>query len=274
MGKQGKSKTNGSKPRSAPYPKKATVDVRFEGDAPAPAPAPAPAIAASVKSASKPKPKTNTTAPAPAPQSEKAKGKQKALPATTLPGSFILIAGSYEKLLYGIEGSYPPHNIDSGDGLVNRVVKPDLTPIFIFPAHLAFVKCVAASPGGKWLATGSEDEFIKVWDLRRRKEVGSLSQHTGMSLLFVFCPVLRGGRLIGRINHFITFPYVLAFIVYFGRWDYFAFQDIGLESTEELERTFRTSQLGRRASHRPSRFECRKGSDTQNVGSDEGTRCR
>jgi WD40 repeat protein len=83
-------------------------------------------------------------------------------------------------LLYGIEGSYPPADVDSGDGLVNQIVKPDLTPIFIFPAHLAFVKCVAASPGGKWLATGSEDEFIKVWDLRRRKEVGSLSQHTGM----------------------------------------------------------------------------------------------
>lgn len=182
MGKQGKSKANGPKARTAPYNKKATVDVRFEGDAPAPSP-----VSVPVKSASKPKPKPNPTAAAPAPQSEKAKGKQKALPLSTLPGSFILIAGSYEKLLYGIEGSYPPHNVDSGDGLVNRVVKPDLTPIFIFPAHLAFVKCVAASPGGKWLATGSEDEFIKVWDLRRRKEVGSLSQHTGMSHVYRSC---------------------------------------------------------------------------------------
>jgi len=39
---------------------------------------------------------------------------------------------------------------------------------------------VAASPqGGKWLATGSGDEIIKVWDLRRRKEVGGLMQHEG-----------------------------------------------------------------------------------------------
>jgi protein MAK11 len=177
MGKQGKSKSNGSKPRSAPYSKKATVDVRFEGDAPAPAPV----AAAPIKSATKSKSKPAPTAPAPVTttQSEKAKGKQKALPPTTIPGSFILVAGSYEKLLYGIEGSYPAADKDSGDGLVNQIVKPDLTPIFIFPAHLAFVKCVAASPGGKWLATGSEDEFVKVWDLRRRKEVGSLSQHTG-----------------------------------------------------------------------------------------------
>jgi len=180
MGKQGKSKSNGSKARSAPYSKKATVDVRFEGDAPAPAPAPV--AAASTKSAMKSKAApTPASAPDVSTKSEKAKGKQKALPPTTIPGSFILIAGSYEKLLYGIEGSYPAADKDSGDGLVNQTVKPDLTPIFIFPAHLAFVKCVAASPGGKWLATGSEDEFIKVWDLRRRKEVGSLSQHTGRS---------------------------------------------------------------------------------------------
>ena len=201
MGKQGKSKPNGSKARNAPYNKKATVDVRFEGDAPASVPAPV--AVKSLKSQSKP-------ASAPAPVSEKAKGKQKALPPTTLPGSFILIAGSYEKLLYGIEGSYPPHNLDSGDGLVNRVVKPDLTPIFIFPAHLAFVKCVAASPGGKWLATGSEDEFIKVWDLRRRKEVGSLSQHTGRSTIMT--AMGRMADEIGSITslHFPTSSHLLS----------------------------------------------------------------
>ncbi|ORX33564.1 WD40-repeat-containing domain protein [Kockovaella imperatae] len=84
------------------------------------------------------------------------------------PSTFIIVAGSYEKLLYGIEGSYSSSTREA-----------ELKPIFIFPAHLACVKAVAASPGGKWLATGSEDEFVKVWDLRRRKEVGSLSQHQG-----------------------------------------------------------------------------------------------
>ena len=84
------------------------------------------------------------------------------------PSTFMIVAGSYEKLLYGLEGTF-----DSSSG------SPSLKPIFIFPAHLACVKAIAASPGGKWLATGSEDEFIKIWDLRRRKEVGSLSQHEG-----------------------------------------------------------------------------------------------
>lgn len=106
-------------------------------------------------------------------------------PTTITQDSFVVIAGSYEKLLYGIEGTYPlpdpsadrkaGHNKDDGPE------RPTTRPVFIFPAHLAYVKCIAASPGGKWLATGSEDEFIKVWDLRRRKEVGSLSQHSGMS---------------------------------------------------------------------------------------------
>ena len=48
--------------------------------------------------------------------------------------------------------------------------EPTLKPIFIFPAHVACVKAVAASPeGGKWLATGSTDEIIKVWDLTKER---------------------------------------------------------------------------------------------------------
>ena len=58
-----------------------------------------------------------------------------------------------------------------------------LRPIFIFPAHVSCVKAVSGSPmGGKWLATGSVDEIVKVWDLRRRKEIGGLMQHEGECL--------------------------------------------------------------------------------------------
>lgn len=193
MGKQGKSKSNGlgDRVRPAPY-KKPTVEVRFEGEPSAAttkaksSSAPAPAAVATAK----PKPaKADAALPV---KSEKAKGKERASPptSTNVPGSFIVIAGSYEKLLYGIEGSYPTPEGQEDDGQVNKTVRPDFTPIFIFPAHLAFVKAIAASPGGKWLATGSEDEFIKVWDLRRRKEVGSLSQHTGEFGLCLFADSL------------------------------------------------------------------------------------
>ncbi|OJA11518.1 hypothetical protein AZE42_09431 [Rhizopogon vesiculosus] len=110
-------------------------------------------------------------------QSPTTKGKEKAKlstkPEITLPTSFKIIAGSYEKLLYGLDGSVSLNEDNDG-------YKFELKPSFIFPAHVSCIKSVAASPnGGKWLATGSADEVIKVWDLRRKKEVGGLMHHEG-----------------------------------------------------------------------------------------------
>ncbi|KAJ7493211.1 WD40-repeat-containing domain protein [Mycena galericulata] len=92
---------------------------------------------------------------------------------TPLPSTFKVIAGSYEKLLYGLEGSVS-YDADAS------TLAFELKPVFIFPAHVSCIKAVAASPhGGKWLATGSADEIVKVWDLRRRKEIGGLMHHEG-----------------------------------------------------------------------------------------------
>ncbi|KAF8489911.1 WD40-repeat-containing domain protein [Russula emetica] len=94
---------------------------------------------------------------------------------TSFPSSFKIIAGSYERLLYGLEGTT---SVSSTTGASE--LEWTLKPIFIFPAHVSCIKAVAASPqGGKWLASGSGDEIVKVWDLRRRKEVGGLMQHEG-----------------------------------------------------------------------------------------------
>ncbi|KAF8273186.1 WD40-repeat-containing domain protein [Lactarius quietus] len=99
-------------------------------------------------------------------------GKEK--PESSRPSSFKVIAGSYERLLYGLQGTVSAVSPAASE------LQWTLTPIFIFPAHVSCIKSVAASPqGGKWLATGSGDEIIKVWDLRRRKEVGGLMQHEG-----------------------------------------------------------------------------------------------
>ncbi|CAE6460776.1 unnamed protein product [Rhizoctonia solani] len=99
-------------------------------------------------------------------------------PDTALPSTFKIVVGTYEKLLYGLEGRIEDAP-KSGD-LSGRELAINLKPVFIFPAHVACVRAVAASPqGGKWLATGSTDEIVKVWDLRRRKEVGGLIQHQG-----------------------------------------------------------------------------------------------
>jgi protein MAK11 len=101
--------------------------------------------------------------------------KQPETSGSAAPSTFKIIVGTYEKLLYGLEG-----RVESSKESPEQL-SVSLNPIFIFPAHVACVRAVAASPqGGKWLATGSTDEIIKVWDLRRRKEIGGLVQHQGM----------------------------------------------------------------------------------------------
>ncbi|KAI0322778.1 WD40-repeat-containing domain protein [Amylostereum chailletii] len=117
----------------------------------------------------------------------KASSKPKSEPAvdeepSPLPTSFKVVAGSYEKLLYGFDGTYS--NTPSSS---SSTLEWSLNPIFIFPAHVSSVKAVAASPqGGKWLATGITDEIIKVWDLRRRREIGGLLHHEGSITHLVF----------------------------------------------------------------------------------------
>ncbi|CCA68745.1 related to MAK11 protein (maintenance of killer toxin-encoding satellite M1 dsRNA) [Serendipita indica DSM 11827] len=119
-----------------------------------------------------PRKKKATMSPKVEVTSTKAKTTEKITVAqSTTPNSskpLIVVAGSYDKILYGLQ--IEPEK-DSG---------AEFKPVFCFPAHISCVKAVAASPqGGKWLATGATDETIKIWDLRRRKELGSLQQHQG-----------------------------------------------------------------------------------------------
>jgi len=139
-------------------------------------------VNSTLKLSAKSKGKQRETVPASvetpsSPKQKKVRSQTKASSSTPRPPStFKLVTGSYEKLLYGLEGSI---TLDEGDG--NRI-SVNLKPIFIFPAHVSCVKAISGSPmGGKWLATGSVDEIVKVWDLRRRKEVGGLMQHQGES---------------------------------------------------------------------------------------------
>ncbi|TCD68009.1 hypothetical protein EIP91_011620 [Steccherinum ochraceum] len=110
------------------------------------------------------------TSPATKIPSKKAKKTSKPT-LVPLPTAFTVITGSYEKLLYGLQGQV---------SVEGSQYKFTIKPVFIFPAHVSSIKAAAASPsGGKWLATGSADEIIKVWDLRRRKEIGGLMHHEG-----------------------------------------------------------------------------------------------
>ncbi|WFD00099.1 Protein mak11 [Malassezia yamatoensis] len=83
-----------------------------------------------------------------------------------------IVVGSYERFLYGLAAFMRV----TQEGSYECVIEPQ----FVFPAHVASIRAVAcAGDGAKWLCTGGTDETIKVWDLRRKKEVGALIGHEG-----------------------------------------------------------------------------------------------
>ncbi|KAK4705518.1 protein MAK11, partial [Phenoliferia sp. Uapishka_3] len=158
---KGKGKGKGKAKESAPPAKQpATKRARFEGPA-------SPAVKAV------------------APKAKKGKSEGKKPVAATTPAApitFVVSAGSYERLLYGISCTFVP-STSKDSGLPYEL---DFNPIFSFPAHLSSLRSVAASVlpsaatgserkvGGKYLVSGGMDEVVKVWDLKRKKEVGTL----------------------------------------------------------------------------------------------------
>ncbi|KAF9428722.1 hypothetical protein BGZ94_001322 [Podila epigama] len=78
---------------------------------------------------------------------------------------FRIVAGTYENILYGVDAYW------------NEDMTLRLSPIFIFSAHIGCIKSLAT--GGHFLASGSTDEKIQLYDLKRRKELGALLQHQG-----------------------------------------------------------------------------------------------
>jgi WD40 repeat protein/serine/threonine protein kinase len=59
---------------------------------------------------------------------------------------------------------------------LDRLCHPD---VFTLRGHKAEVYCVAYSPDGKRLASGSDDNTVKVWDAQTGRELLSLTGHTG-----------------------------------------------------------------------------------------------
>ncbi|CAD6887994.1 unnamed protein product [Tilletia laevis] len=112
--------------------------------------------------------------------------------------SFRIVTGSYERLLYGFQATLSPSTSEA-------TLSVTLKPYFIFPAHVSAIKTVACGPeGSRWLATGGTDELIKIWDLKKRVEVGALTGHEGTitSLSFPSRTFLISTGSDGRINIF------------------------------------------------------------------------
>ncbi|KAF8579944.1 WD40 repeat-like protein [Ramaria rubella] len=158
-------------------PPKVRKDPKQSAKATSAAKTPTPLVVKTPKKSKGKEPAVSTKAPE---EGVETVAEEQTLP--TYPKTFKIIAGSYEKLLYGLEATFVE---DDTPGSSAHQLK--LKPIFIFPAHVSCVKAVAASPaGGKWLATGSADEIVKVWDLRRRKEIGGLIHHEGSITYLTF----------------------------------------------------------------------------------------
>ncbi|KAG0273089.1 p21-activated protein kinase-interacting protein 1-like protein [Linnemannia exigua] len=85
---------------------------------------------------------------------------------------FRIVAGTYENILYGVDAYW------------NEDMTLRLSPIFIFSAHIGCIKSLAI--GGQFLASGSTDEKIQLYDLKRRKELGALLQHQGTITALTF----------------------------------------------------------------------------------------
>lgn len=83
----------------------------------------------------------------------------------------LVSVGSYERVLYGIDVSQ---------------ITADGTPkvAFAMAAHTGNIRCITS--GGRFLATGSSDETVRIFDIKKRKDVGSLSQHQGTVTALAF----------------------------------------------------------------------------------------
>ncbi|KAI7851650.1 WD40-repeat-containing domain protein [Circinella umbellata] len=86
---------------------------------------------------------------------------------------FRIVTGTYERILYGINAYWKNKEEES-----STTPKLRMDPIFIIPAHTGCIRTV--NIGGQFLASGSTDEVIRLYDVKKRKEYGSLGgQHQG-----------------------------------------------------------------------------------------------
>ena len=85
----------------------------------------------------------------------------------------LICLGTYERILYGWEVTV------SSPGTVSET-----KVVFALPVHQGYVKSIATA--GRHLVTGGTDEVIKVFDLRKKREQGTLAHHSGTITALTF----------------------------------------------------------------------------------------
>ncbi|CDK28086.1 unnamed protein product [Kuraishia capsulata CBS 1993] len=94
---------------------------------------------------------------------------------------FRIIVGSYEHNLLCLSLILP-----TGQNTSEAVFQP----IFHFQAHSLSIKAIDVAK--RYLVTGSNDEHIKIYDLQKRKELGTLLEHNGTITVLRFSKENRG----------------------------------------------------------------------------------
>ena len=84
---------------------------------------------------------------------------------------FLISIGSYERTIYGIDIEIKTSESDPQSICLEGKVG------FAVPAHNGYIKCIASCP--KYLVSGGVDEVIRIFDLKKRKDIGSINQHDG-----------------------------------------------------------------------------------------------
>ncbi|CCG85144.1 Shk1 kinase-binding protein 15 [Taphrina deformans PYCC 5710] len=94
-----------------------------------------------------------------------------------------ICVGSYEHVLYGIDAQITAKSDSSP-------LRAQFNPVYMFEAHTAQIKACAI--GGRYLASGGVDEVLKLYDLKKRKDLGSLLSHDGSITAIKFAPAVKG----------------------------------------------------------------------------------
>lgn len=103
---------------------------------------------------------------------------------------FRIIAGSYEHSLLCLSVTIPlksDENENKDEIKSDKKIdirQPHFQPIFHFQAHSLSIRSMDIAK--RYLVTGSNDEHIRIYDLQKRKELGTLLQHNGSITKLLF----------------------------------------------------------------------------------------
>jgi WD40 repeat protein/nucleoside phosphorylase len=106
------------------------------------------------------------------------------------------LGGEYEGLAQELELANRQVPLDS-DFAIDRQPTETWNCVRSFSGHDDNVTCVAFSPDGKYLVSGSDDITVRFWDVKEGREIWSFTRHTDKINHVIFSP---DGRLIASAS--------------------------------------------------------------------------